>query len=149
MSRVIAVAACGFMLAACSSMPSLDIVGSTPPVMTVRLESEPPGAEARTSLGPTCKTPCAVDLPTAGDFSVTFSLAGYQPQTVPVRLQPPTDRVDDEVGGVPIAILEPNPVYAELQRAGPAKRARRPQAAARPAPAPEAAAGSSPWPTVR
>jgi hypothetical protein len=153
MRQVIAIAACGFTLAACTSMPSLDIVGSTPPVAAVQLESEPPGAEAKTSLGPACRTPCEVSLPAAGDFSVTFSLSGYQPQTVAVRLQPPIDRVDDEVGGVPIAILEPNPVYAELQRAGPARRAapaRRPaQAAPRAAPraAPEPEPG--PWPPVR
>ncbi len=73
---------------------------------------------------------CELNLPAAGDFSVTFSLAGYQPETVAVRIQPPVDRVDDEVGGVPIAILDPNPVYAELQRGGPARRAtpaKRPQ----------------------
>lgn len=152
MSRGIAIAACGVMLAACSSMPSMDIVGSTPPVTAVQLESEPPGAEAKTSLGPACRTPCAIELPAAGDFSVTFSLAGYKPETVAVRIQPPVDRVDDEVGGVPIAILDPNPVYAELQRGGPARRAtpaKRPQTAARPAPAPTQEPPGGPWPPVR
>jgi hypothetical protein len=148
MIRVVALAAWGFTLAACSSMPSMDIVGSTPPTTTVRLESEPPGAEAKTSLGPACNTPCAVQLP-PGDFSVTFSLKGHQPQTIPVRLQPSVDRVDDEVGGVPLAILDPNPVYAELQKAAPTRRApRRPQTAARPVPA-EGQAEESPWPRTR
>jgi hypothetical protein len=153
MSRLIAIAACGLALAACSSMPSLDIVGSTPPVTAIQLESEPPGAEAKTSLGPACRTPCEVNIPTTGEFSVTFSLAGYQPQTVPVRIQPPVDPTDYEVGASAPPILEPNPVYAELQRAGPARRA----APRRPAqPAPRAAAPPpiaqpepGPWPPVR
>jgi hypothetical protein len=152
MGRAVATAAGAFMLAACSSMSSLDIVGSTPPVTTVQLESEPPGADAKTSLGPGCKTPCSVDLP-AGDFSVTFALAGYQPQTVPVRVQPPVDRVDDEVGAVQIPILDPNPVYAELQRTGPATKtkraARKQQAAPSTDPPPGPAAGPSPWPQIR
>ena len=148
MSRVIALAACGLTLAACSSMPSTDIVGSTSPTATVQLESEPPGAEAKTSAGPTCNTPCSVQLP-ANDFSVTFSLKGYQPQTVAVRLKPPVDRVDDEVGGVPLTMLDPNPVYAELQKAAPTRKApRRPQTAARPT-APAADPADSPWPTAR
>jgi hypothetical protein len=154
MSRGIAIAACGVMLAACSSMPSMDIVGSTPATTAVQLESEPPGAEAKTSLGPACRTPCEVQLPASGDFSVTFSLSGYKPETVAVRIQPPVDRPDADVGSVPIPVLDPNPVYAELQRGGPAPRrtgpTKRPQTAARPAPPPsqqEPTAG--PWPPVR
>ena len=58
MSRVIAVAACGFILAACSmSMPSLDFFRSAPPTEVLRIESEPPGADARTAEGQTCRTP--------------------------------------------------------------------------------------------
>ena len=35
---------------------------STPPTVDVQLESSPPGADARTSLGPGCKTPCRVTI---------------------------------------------------------------------------------------
>jgi hypothetical protein len=152
MSRLIAIAACGMTLASCSSMPSLDIVGSTPALTAVQLESEPPGAEAKTSLGPSCRTPCEVELPAAGDFSVTFSMAGYKPETVAVRIQPPVDRVDHEVNATPIPILEPNPVYAELQRGGPARRAtpaKRPQTAARPAQPPTQEPAGDLWPPIR
>jgi hypothetical protein len=52
MSRVIAVIACGFTLAACSTtMPSLDFMKSAPQSEMLAIESEPPGAEAKTSLG--------------------------------------------------------------------------------------------------
>jgi hypothetical protein len=63
MSRVIAVMACGFMpcgfmLAACSTtMPSLDFMKSAPQAESLAIESEPPGAEAKTSLGQSCRTP--------------------------------------------------------------------------------------------
>jgi hypothetical protein len=50
MSRVIAVMACGFTVAACSaSVPSLNFLNSSPPTAAVRFESEPAGAEVKTS----------------------------------------------------------------------------------------------------
>ena len=59
MSRIIAVTVCGFMLAACSTtMPSLDFMKSAPQVESLTIESEPRGAEAKTSLGQSCRTPC-------------------------------------------------------------------------------------------
>ena len=63
MSRVIAVMACGFMLAACSTtMPSLDFMKSAPQAESLAIESEPPGAEAKTSLGQSCRTPCQLSV---------------------------------------------------------------------------------------
>jgi hypothetical protein len=86
MSRVIAVMACGFMVAACSTtMPSLDFMKSAPQVESLAIESEPPGAEAKTSLGQSCRTPCQLSVQPGTEFSVTLSLSGYQPQTVSVR----------------------------------------------------------------
>ncbi len=58
------------------------------PTVPLQFESEPPGAEVRTSGGQTCKTPCALAVP-AADMQVTYNLNGYQPQTVPVKLVPP------------------------------------------------------------
>jgi hypothetical protein len=56
MSRVIAVIAYGFTLAACSTtMPSLDFMKSAPQAETLAIESEPPGAEAKTTLGQSCR----------------------------------------------------------------------------------------------
>ena len=63
MRRVIVIAAAGFSLAGCGSL-SWDAFKSTPPPMQIQLESTPPGADARTSLGPGCKTPCSVNIPT-------------------------------------------------------------------------------------
>ena len=56
--------------------------------MQVQLESTPPGADARTSLGPGCKTPCSVTVPTpeGSDFTVTYTLDKFQPATVPVQV---------------------------------------------------------------
>jgi hypothetical protein len=114
MSRIIAIAACGFALAACSmSMPSLDFIRSGPPTEVLRIESEPPGADARTALGETCRTPCELTVPSTADTAVTFALNGYQPLTVPVR----TDGAS--------ARLQPNPVYAELQPMAPARPGRK------------------------
>ncbi len=86
MSRVIAVIACGFTLAACSTtMPSLDFMKSAPQSEMLAIESEPPGAEAKTSLGQSCRTPCQLAVQPGSEFSVTLALSGYQLQTVSVR----------------------------------------------------------------
>jgi hypothetical protein len=57
MRRVIAIAAAGLTLAGCSSF-SFDAFKSTPPTVQLQLDSVPSGADALTSLGPGCKTPC-------------------------------------------------------------------------------------------
>ena len=75
MSRVIAVMACGVSLAACSaSMPSLDFLKSAPQTEALRIESEPPGADAKTSSGQSCRTPCELAVQPGGEFSVTLAL---------------------------------------------------------------------------
>ena len=132
---------------------------------TVRFESEPPGAEAKTSNGQSCRTPCALALPAAGPLTVTFTLTGYLPETEALQV------VDNT--GVP-PTLRPNPVAVELTAAPPQAKpkpgkkpaAKRPATAAKPAakkpaakkpaagtaPAPAQAApaqqGSSPWPST-
>ena len=106
--------ACGFTLAACSaSLPSLDFLKSSPPTEALRIESEPPGADAKTSLGQSCRTPCELTVQRGDEFSVTLALNGYQPQTVSVRPEAPAQAL----GGVPR--LAPNPVYVELCRPPP------------------------------
>ena len=84
MYRVIAIVSGGLALAACSSTPdwvNLDALKPAPVMDTVRFESEPPGAEAKTSNGQTCRTPCALALPTNATIAVTFTLNGYQPDS--------------------------------------------------------------------
>lgn len=168
MYRVIAIVGGALALAACSSTPdwmSLDGLKPGPVMDTVRFESEPPGADVKTASGQTCKTPCALALPSDAPQTVTFTLTGYLPETDQLE-------VISTPGSTPQ--LRPNPVLAELQPAPPPpkpvkKPARRARPAAKkpakpaaakpaakpaaqaPAPAPTAAApaaAGSPWPSA-
>jgi hypothetical protein len=146
MARIIVLAACALSLAGCTSwIPSFDL-GSGGYVAEVVLESEPPGAEARTSLSQSCRTPCRLSFETRGDFTVTYSLEGFIPQSVPVQVRRPGDTRFDP-GAVTTLQLVPNPVTVVLEAAPPPPKpvrrraAKRPVAAApaRPAPARPAA----------
>jgi hypothetical protein len=153
MYRVFAVLASAFTLAGCAmSMPSLDFFKSAPTTETLRIESEPPGADARTAEGQNCRTPCELVVAAGGETAIAFVLNGYQPLTIPVRTEQPGGQ-----GSGFEARLQPNPVYAELQPMGPvrpgkkapAKRRttanqppRQPAAAAEPTSYP----GGYPWP---
>jgi hypothetical protein len=135
MHRIIAVAITGASLAGCSSF-SLDSLKSAPPLVKVALESAPPGADATTSLGPACKTPCSVDVPAPdAGFSVTFASPKFQPITVPVQVI----RNPGDYASPPTTIIEPSPVFAELQPAAPPPKARKPMRPKKPA---KAAAGA-------
>jgi PEGA domain len=146
MSRLIAVVACGFMLAACSAtMPNLnlDFMKSAPQAETLAIESEPPGAEAKTSLGQSCLTPCQLSVQRGSEFSVTLALSGYQPQTVSVR--------QEAEGATAPPRLRPNPVRVDLQAVTPKKAKKKKPVAtpARPAARPPAAsAAPTPAPAV-
>jgi hypothetical protein len=140
MSRVIAVVACGLSLAACSaSMPSLSFLSSTPPTEALRIESEPPNAEAKTSLGQTCRTPCELKVEAAKELTVSLTLAGYQPQTVNVRPGTPSGQEPDAAP----PRLAPNPIYVELAPVTAAPTKKRP-AKKKPKPATTAAASPAP-----
>ena len=118
MRRVIVIAVAGFSLAGCSSF-SLDAFKPTPPTIQIQLESAPPGADARTSVGPGCKTPCSVAVPAPDTgFSVTYTLNRFQPATVPVQVI----RIPGDLTSPASTTIDPNPVFAELQPAGPPPR---------------------------
>jgi hypothetical protein len=141
MSRVIAIMACGFMLAACSAtLPSLnlDFMKSAPQAETLAIESEPPGAEAKTSIGQSCRTPCQLPVQPGREFSVTLALSGYQPQTVSVR--PEAD------GASARPRLAPNPIHVTLQAVAPPKKPvlkkKKPVTAGRPAASPPVASAA-------
>ncbi|WP_338824396.1 hypothetical protein WDM22_17060 [Bradyrhizobium septentrionale] len=145
MRRIIVIAAAGLSLAGCSSF-SLDSFKSAPPPILVQLDSNPQGADAVTSLGPGCKTPCTVSIPAPeANFTVTFNMPKFQPATVPVTVT----RTPGDFTSPATTALDPSPVFAELQPAGPPPRAaRKPMrpkkkkpkpAAAAPAAAPDAA----------
>jgi len=50
----------------------------------IQIVSDPPGAEARTSMGFVCVTPCTLQVGRKDEFTVTVSKPGYQPAEVPV-----------------------------------------------------------------
>ena len=116
MRRVIVIAVAGASLAGCSSLPSMDYFKPTPPTFQVQLDSVPQGADAKTSLGPGCKTPCsvAVQAPDTG-FSVTYTLPRFLPATIPVQVI----RLPGDFTTPATTTFDPNPVVAELQPAGP------------------------------
>ena len=128
MRRVFAIALAGVSLAGCSSF-STDYFKSTPPTMQLQLESTPSGAEARTSIGPSCKTPCSVTVTVPdGGFSVSYTLNKFQPVTIPVQ-------VTGSPGNLFTASttkIDPNPVVAELQPIVPPKPVRKPMRPKRP-----------------
>ena len=107
MYRVIAIIACSLMVAACS-MSNLNFLNSSPPTGVVRFDSKPAGAEVKTSVGQSCRTPCQLTLEAAPEISAEFALKGYQPQTVAMR--------SEGTKWLGTAHVVPNPVYAELQR---------------------------------
>jgi hypothetical protein len=145
MRCVIVIAVAGVSLAGCSSF-SLDSFKPTPPTVQVQLDSVPPGADAVTSLGPACKTPCSVAVPAAdAGFSVTYTLNKFQPATVPVQVI----NIPGDFSTPASTTLDPNPVVAELKPAGPPPKAvRKPLKPKKPVPAKDAAAASagSPFP---
>lgn len=138
MRRFILITAAGLSLAGCSSF-SMDAFKPAPTTVSVKLDSVPPGADAQTSNGDTCKTPCSVTVPTTEGFSVTYSLAKYQPLTIPVQVT----HTPGNLMTPATTTVDPNPVVGQLQPATPPKRSirkrprkpRAPRAAAAPQPA--------------
>jgi hypothetical protein len=140
MRRVVVIAVAGLSLAGCSSF-SLDAFKSAPPTVQVQLESNPPGADAKTSLGPSCKTPCSVSVPApeSNNFSVSYALAKYQTATVQVQVT----RTSGGLTSPDTATGDPNPVVAELQPLGPPPKAHKPMRPRQPR-APKSAAAPAP-----
>jgi hypothetical protein len=121
-------------LGGCSSW---DMFKSAPQQVQVQLDSNPPGADAKTSLGPGCKTPCSVSVPAPdGPFTVSFELTKHQPASVPVNvIKTPGNWTTPAT-----VTTDPNPVFAELQPAVPPRPIRKPHRPKKPKPAPAAAA---------
>lgn len=142
MKHVAAIVVCGLGLSACSSMPSwmsFELPKPAPLTTNLQFESVPAGAEARISTGGACRTPCAMAV--AGDTAtVTFTLPGYQPQTVPVRMVDSNEPRDPNSPAPPEPRMEPNPVYAELLPAAPPPVAKKKKTTPRPKKAVTAAA---------
>jgi hypothetical protein len=121
MYRVLVIMGAAFALAACSSTPdwlSLEALKPAPAMDTVSFESVPPGAEAKTSSGQTCRTPCSLALPANATINVTFTLLGYEPAT---------ETIEPVSGGSELPTLRPNPVVVELAPAPPPPKAEKPK----------------------
>jgi hypothetical protein len=140
MRGIIAIAVAGVSLAGCSSF-STDSFKPTPPTVQVQLDSIPPGADAKTSLGPGCKTPCSVAVPADDSgFAVTYTLNKFLPVTIPVQVT----NIPGDFTSPASTTIDPNPVVAELKPAGPP-----PKPVRRPPPKPKqpvAAPPPSPFP---
>jgi hypothetical protein len=133
-NRALAVATCSLGLASCGSaaMPSLDALKPKPDGAVLIVESSPSGAEARASLGKTCHTPCSMLIGAAGDFTVSFALDGYMPQTLTVHA---TMSESVLMLTVPSPALDPTYLFAKLEPVTPQASPRKPS---RPRPAPAA-----------
>jgi hypothetical protein len=153
MRRILVIVAAGLGLAGCSSF-SMDGLKPAPPTAAVQLDSTPQGADARTSTGQSCKTPCTVNVSTTEGFTVSYALPKYEPLTVPVH-------VTFEGGSIVTQgtiTVDPNPVVGELKPMAPPKpirkrvrkpRPKAPRAAAAPsaaAPTSDPASAASPFP---
>jgi hypothetical protein len=152
-----AVALSAIALAGCSSSPSwvpdwMSFSKSTPPLVTMQFESQPPGADVHTSQGQACQTPCSLALQPQSQM-VSFAKNGFLPQSVQVTAGDPPDHSFFEN---PPPTLSPNPVDVVLQPAAPPPRSRppvrprpkphRPPAAPPPPPPPPPAGQPSPFP---
>lgn len=146
MRSVIVIAVAGLGLAGCSSL-SMDALKPAPKTVSIPVDSVPPGADATSSLGSSCKTPCSISVPdNAESFSVSFTLPKYQPLTVPVQVT----HVPGDFTSPATTTFDPNPVVGELQAAEPPKRQRRkpPRKRRAPKPAPAAAGSAFPAPAA-
>src|ERR1041384_7486836 len=110
----------------------------------LQINSQPEGAEVRTSLNQQCVTPCTLTVQRKDEFSVSFAKPGYQPQTIQVGTRVAGGGAAGFAGNILVggvigmgvdaasgATLEhfPNPVVAVLQPVGPARQ--QPQAPGR------------------
>jgi hypothetical protein len=147
MRRVFVMAFAGASLVGCSSF-SLDSFKPTPPTVQVQLDSVPSGADAKTSLGPGCITPCSVAVPAVDSgFSVTYTMAKFLPETIQVQVV----NIPGDFSTPASTTIDPNPVVAELKPAGPPpKPIRRPRPKPKKPKPPAAAAvapAASPFPS--
>jgi hypothetical protein len=130
--RIIASIALAALCAACAT-----ITRST--TDQVQIQSDPPGAEAHTSMGHLCTTPCTLQFNRKDEFVVTISKPGYHTEEIPVVTRVAGAGFAGAAGNVLIggvvgltvdvasgATLEhiPNPVFVTLE---PVKKGQSPQ----------------------
>ena len=114
--------AAAVLMSGCASTPRS-------PTETFVIRTTPPGAQASSTQGWECVTPCSVEIPRRGDFVVALRKEGYMTKTVRVRSvkAPPTPNVGSRVhvntgmvGSAANALLgtnlehQPNPLEVQL-----------------------------------
>ena len=107
---VVVAAVAGVSLTGCSS--ALSSNSSSEQLQALKFESDPMGAEVRTTQGETCKTPCELTV-ASHEQPVTITKNNYVPQTVQITLGPQPDHSFWEN---PPPTLVPNPVHVVLQK---------------------------------
>ena len=112
-NRALGIVICSLGLASCSSfaMPGFDAFKPKPTTTVLLIQSTPAGAEARTSLGQTCRTPCTMQIGAADDFTVSFALNGYMPQTLTVH----STMSEGGFTTAPSPVLDPASLFATLE----------------------------------
>jgi hypothetical protein len=78
--RILVIAALAMLVTGCASITR----GTTD---QVQIQSQPSGAEARTSMGHTCVTPCSLQFSRKDEFTVTISKPGFHSVEIPVKAQ--------------------------------------------------------------
>ena len=106
---VVVAAVVGVSLTGCSY--ALSSNSSSERLQALKVETDPLGAEVRTTQGQTCTTPCELTVP-SHEQPVTITKNDYVPQTVQVALGPQPDHSFWEN---PPPTLVPNPVLVVLQ----------------------------------
>jgi hypothetical protein len=137
--RLLAVAIAGLGLASCSSTstpsptpaaspaPSrsyFDAFKQKPTSTVMLIESNPGGAQAKTSFGKTCTTPCTMLIGESTDFTVSFALAGYVPQTLTVHATMKSGGWSEP----PAPAFDPPSLFPTLEKETPAAATRKPRA---------------------
>lgn len=133
MKKIFTIIIAGVALSGCATITR----GTTDQVQIV---SEPSGADVRSSMGPTCITPCTLQVSRKDEFTVSVSKPGFIEETVAVKTQVAGSGAAGFAGNVLIggiigmgadaytgATLEhvPNPVRVTLKEAPPPPAAKR------------------------
>jgi hypothetical protein len=107
-------------LTGCSGFPGAAAPTDKP---KVAFESRPPGAQVSLSPGGAgCTAPCSVPAPDkSGNYNVTFTLSGYVPQTLPIKITVTKENWYSSE----LVEVSPNPILAVLEAEKPAAAARR------------------------
>lgn len=80
MYKLLVCVAAGMAVSGCATITR----GTTDQVQII---SDPSGADVRSSMGPTCITPCTLQVSRKDEFTVTISKPGFVEENVPVKTQ--------------------------------------------------------------